>query len=358
MGRRAASWKRTVASALASWPGIVAAVAASNGGLVVGVRRLAVALFVAMLRLRKTVLSRTQGIVLGSVTSYAGKHFAQYVELLRWRRRVFYHRVHVVLLSWDPVADASFRIEKRTLLEGSLEDSILNGNHAAAKLCSGAAARCSAARPFVTQHLPSEERYQLLNNALNLISSLTPAGHIAEDIYPASTVGCWYVFGLTVDKYASPDRPETPDSKIRLTLVKEQVLLWICDPCHTAAVEFADQVFRYAIKLNATPLYNASQISPGCLPSASEQSSGACRGRLVRGTGQEEKALTQKLVVPTFDVSTSKSPNANDGGGGDVIFRNILHFSSNVFALGDLEATYFFAVPTTSIVRTVVGTFS
>lgn len=244
MGRRATSWKRAIASALSSWPGIIAAIAASNGGLVIFVRKAAVGLLVGLLRLRKTVFLRTQGLVLGSVGSWLGSYVKHYIELLRWRSRVFYHRVHLVLLSWTPETAISHRVEKRTLFEGSLEQTIMNGNSAATKVCAQAAAQCSVENPFVTQHLPPGERYQILNNTLNLISSLTPTGHIAEDIYPTCTVGCWYVFALTVDKYASPDRLEIPDTKIRASLVKEETVLWLCNPENAREIKRLEEVFQ------------------------------------------------------------------------------------------------------------------
>jgi len=207
-------------------------------------------------RLRSMFLPKVLALASGSMTTAFTSWVRRQLELMRWRQRSFLHRLQVILLSVEPLpasqtdgtppslveeyredeTKASLsgmklcgRVEKRTLLEGSLLDTIMNGNQAAAALCSKAAVKCTSEKPFLTQHLDGEERYLVLNNALNLVSALTPVGHLASVIAPESTKGCWFIFALTVNSsiHQRIKRPDPPTHKIRIALVREDTLLWI-----------------------------------------------------------------------------------------------------------------------------------
>ncbi len=199
--------------------------------------------------IQKSILPRAIAIAIGTLSSLVTKLVKSRLEIENWKRRVYLNRLQVVLMSvnYDMIEagrtpSAPPRVEKRTLFEGSLLDSIMNGNSAAAALVSKAASQCTAAQPFVTQHLEKNERYQVLNQALNLVSSFSTDGHLAEDILPGSTIGSWYVFAICAQKGL---QTSTTTVKVRIILLKEETLKTISQCTEQILLEH-DARFRMA----------------------------------------------------------------------------------------------------------------
>jgi len=141
--------------------------------------------------IRQSFVSRSAALFLGSLATFASRKLQMYWEQWRWSQRLFLHRIQVSLLTIAPG-----RVDKRTLFEGNLKEAVMNGSMLAEAMCLDAAKKCSADAPFLTQHMESRERYLLLNNCLNLVSSLSPQGHLACEI-GAPYTGSWFLFAVT-----------------------------------------------------------------------------------------------------------------------------------------------------------------
>jgi len=194
---------------------------------------------------QRSLLPRALAIAVGSLSSVVSGMVKSRFEIENWKRRVYLNRLQVVLMSVDcsEIGEiGSPRVEKRTLFEGSLLDSIMNGNSAAAALVSKAASQCNAAQPFVTQHLEKNERYQVLNQALNLVSSFSTDGHLAEDILPGSTIGSWYVFAICAQDSLLQANATV---KVRIILLKEETLKTLSQ-CSEETLVIQDARFRQA----------------------------------------------------------------------------------------------------------------
>mmetsp|Transcript_11713 Transcript_11713/g.21354 ORF Transcript_11713/g.21354 Transcript_11713/m.21354 type:complete len:295 (-) Transcript_11713:3919-4803(-) len=185
-------------------------------------RRLAVGMVGHLMAVLNKVRRSLFAKVFALVFSIASERLWYYVDMIKWKDREFFNKLQIVLLI--PCQGNSLRIEKRTLMEVDLESSIGNGNKASIKLYCAAAKKCTREHPFLTEHLDQRERYQVLHSVLNVISSLTGPGHIAQDICAESTCGAWYVFGLVGQSLLEPKRLEARNSKIRALLVKESTL--------------------------------------------------------------------------------------------------------------------------------------
>lgn len=348
-------------------------------------------------RAKGFLLSRGVGLVVASFSSVLIGRVKTHMQLVQWRRRVFFHRLQIVLLAWesapegvahqgagserpgptyDPWDDepvgaqpqssshsslshshsgshsqynfqsqsqtqASHRVEKRTLMEGSLQDTIMNGNEAAAALCSRAAGACTSARPFLTQHLDASERYHLLNNALNLVSALTPAGHIAENIFPACAAGCWYVFALAADSAAAaPHRPETPNTKVRVVLVKEATVLWLADDANSDAIEDTEQALaegssrhhsRWALLRKMAALYKEQQAfhdNAAKRPASSGERSGQSERKAATedqgGAKGEATTMNVAAAAPAPAPAKAKAKAKARGGAPPVRVMHVL----------------------------------
>eukprot|EP00949_MAST-11_sp_MAST-11-sp1_P004093 g4093.t1 len=138
----------------------------------------------------------------------------------RWQRRRFLNLIQVVLYSPQ---ESLARVEKRTLFEVDLQ-AILYHNKAAAHLLRRAAEKCSASAPFITEHLPLAERYQVLNAVLNRVSSEFSNGFVLSDLGGA-TRGGWYVFGLISNVVKNSHKVgDVRTTKLRVVLVREEIL--------------------------------------------------------------------------------------------------------------------------------------
>lgn len=154
-------------------------------------------------------LSRVFGVFLSFIVETAINRYRQSRSALEWKERSFTNIVQGALYSPDA---ENRRVEKRTLFELSL-DQVLHNNDTAVSRVKTAAEATTKECPVLTAFLPAEDKWHVLNAALNTVSSVHAAFHLQADIEPEGWRHEWYVVAMLCEKRDSMGRRFAGGSK-------------------------------------------------------------------------------------------------------------------------------------------------
>ena len=153
--------------------------------------------------------SRIFGAFLSFIVEKAVNHYRKDRASVEWKERHFTNIVQGALYSPDV---ENRRVEKRTLFESSLA-SLLHENEAAVDKVKKAAEATTKECPVLTYFLPTEDKWHVLNAALNTVSSVHAAFHMQADVWPEGWTYEWYVVAMLCEKRDSMGRRFAGGSK-------------------------------------------------------------------------------------------------------------------------------------------------
>ncbi len=121
---------------------------------------------------KKILVSVIVAVVTGVFSFFVGRYWGWYKAHREWKSKEFLNRVIVSLNIFDAGV-----LKIRTVMERSLEEVFLN--QVAIEKVLAAAKKCTPAQPMLP--IPKEDRWYLLNFALNAVAEHFAAGQIKLD---------------------------------------------------------------------------------------------------------------------------------------------------------------------------------
>jgi hypothetical protein len=158
---------------------------------------------------KKIVISIIVTVVTGVLSFVIGRYWGWYKAHREWRTKEFLNRIIVSLNIFD-----AGTLKIRTVMERSLEEVFLNS--VAVDKISDAAKACTPEQPILP--IPKEDRWYLLNFALNAVAEHFAAGQIRLDA-GEPVVKVRYALFLTCEVVG-----DERIRKVRAMLVKQSLL--------------------------------------------------------------------------------------------------------------------------------------
>lgn len=160
----------------------------------------------------------------------------QIADQQNWDARVDLDTIQACLFSTVNL-ESTGRVEKQTILAKKLSD--VFSNEYVRSLVLEAASKTTEENPFIVSFLRKEDRWNVLVQAMNHISSIFGPYHLFSNV-ASSYESCWYVFTLvgfrtrttsrlfTNRRDGSKVQDDAGVLRIRLVVVEEQELRRIC----------------------------------------------------------------------------------------------------------------------------------